>query len=74
MIEMLKQKKQLELNFSRYFEIYNIVIKSDNFWKQLNNMVDFPFVYEELKNNYNYETTNTCRKLGITIQDRLHSF
>lgn len=30
---MLKQNNQLELNFSKYTELYNIVIKEDNFWK-----------------------------------------
>lgn len=49
---MLKQKNQLELNFSKYSELYDIVIKPDNFWKQLNDMIDFSFVYEELKDKY----------------------
>lgn len=44
---MLKVNNQLELNFSKYSELYDIVIKPDNFWKQLNNMVDFLFAYEE---------------------------
>lgn len=30
---MLKQNNQLELNFSNYTELYNIVIKEDNFWR-----------------------------------------
>lgn len=52
MIKMLKQKNQLELNFSKHIELYDILIKPDNFWKQLNDMVDFSFVYEELKDKY----------------------
>lgn len=32
-IKMLKQKEQLELNFSKYIELYDILIKLDNFWK-----------------------------------------
>ena len=43
-IKMLKQKEQLELNFSKYIELYDILIKLDNFWKQLNGMVNFSFV------------------------------
>ena len=38
---MLKQNEQMKLNFSKYSELYNIVIKPDNFWKQLNDMVDY---------------------------------
>ena len=57
---MLKQKKQLELNFSKYSELYEIVIKPDNFWKQLNDMIDFSFVYEEIKDKYSSTMGRTC--------------
>ena len=57
---MLKQKNQLELNFSKYSELYDIVIKPDNFWRQLNDMVDFLFVYEELKDKYSSTMGRTC--------------
>ena len=57
---MLKQKEQLELNFSKHIELYDILIKPDNFWKQLNDMVDFSFVYEELKNKYSSTMGRTC--------------
>ena len=57
---MLKQKNQLELNFSKYSELYDIVIKPDNFWRQLNDMVDFSFVYEELKDKYSSTMGRTC--------------
>ena len=49
---MLKAQKQLELNISPYIELYNILISEDNFWRQLNDMIDFSFVYEILKNKY----------------------
>ena len=57
---MLKQKNQLELNFSKHIELYNILIKPDNFWKQLNDMIDFSFVYEELKDKYSSTMGRTC--------------
>ena len=57
---MLKQKNQLELNFSKHIELYDILIKPDNFWKQLNDMVDFSFVYEELKDKYSSAMGRTC--------------
>lgn len=60
---MLKQKQQLELNFSSYSELYNIVVKQDNFWRQLNDMVDFSFVYEELKDNYSSTMGRTCEDI-----------
>ena len=60
---MLKQKQQLELNFSSYSELYDIVVKPDNFWRQLNDMVDFSFVYEELKDNYSSTMGRTCEDI-----------
>ena len=47
LITMLKKNNQLDLNFSKYLGLYDIIIKPDNFWKQLSDMVDFSFVYEE---------------------------
>ena len=64
---MLKQNKQLELSFSKYTELYDIVISSDNFWKQLNDMVDFSFVYEELKDKYS-------STMGRTSEDVIRMF
>ena len=57
---MLKQQNQLELNFSKHIELYAILIKPDNFWKQLNDMVDFTFVFEELRNKYSSTMGRTC--------------
>ena len=57
---MLKQKNQLQLNFSKYSELYGIIIKPNNFWKQLSDMVDFSFVYEELKDKYSSTMGRTC--------------
>lgn len=60
---MLKQKNQLELNFSKYSELYDIVIKPNNFWKQLSDMVNFSFVYEELKDKYSSTMGRTCEDI-----------
>ena len=67
MISMLKQNTQLELNFSKHIELYDILIKPDNFWKQLNEMVDFSFVYEELKDKYS-------STMGRTSEDVIRMF
>ena len=62
-INMLKKTSQLELNFSKHIELYDILIKPDNFWKQLNNMIDFSFVYEELKDKYSSTMGRTCEDI-----------
>ena len=64
---MLKRKEQLELNFSKHNELYDILIKPDNFWKQLNDMVDFSFVYENLKDKYS-------STMGRTSEDVIRMF
>ena len=63
MIVMLKQNNQLELNFSKHKELYDILIKPNNFWKQLNDMIDFSFVYEELKDKYSSTMGRTCEDI-----------
>ncbi|MEG2610606.1 MAG: IS1182 family transposase [Bacilli bacterium] len=57
---MLKKNNQLELNFSKHIELYDILIEEDNIWKQLNNMINFSFVYDELKNKYSSTMGRTC--------------
>lgn len=49
---MLKANNQTSFSLSNYVNLYDILIKKDNFWRQLNEMVDFSFVYNELKNKY----------------------
>lgn len=67
MINMLKKSNQLELSFSKHTELYDILIKPDNFWRQLNDMIDFSFVYEELKDKYS-------STMGRTSEDVIRMF
>ena len=60
---MLKKKNQLELNLSKHIELYDLLIKPDNFWRQLNDMVDFSFVYNELKDKYSSTMGRTCEDI-----------
>jgi IS5 family transposase len=43
---------QQTLVLSPYLELYNLVIPKDNILRQINELIDFSFVYEELKENY----------------------
>lgn len=49
---MLKLQKQLSISFSDHSELYDILIPEDNFWRQLNDSIDFSFVYDTLKDKY----------------------
>ena len=64
---MLKMTNQLELNFSKHIELYDILIPEDNFWRQLNDMIDFSFVVEMLRDKYS-------STMGRTAEDVIRMF
>ena len=43
---------QQSLNLSPYSAIYDVVVPKDNMLRKINDLIDFSFGYEELKNNY----------------------
>ena len=49
---MLKENNQLSFCLSSHASLYDLLIEENNFWRQLKNMVDFSFVYDELKDKY----------------------
>jgi Transposase DDE domain./Transposase domain (DUF772). len=49
---MLKSSEQSQMNISPYMDLYDLIIDKDNFWRQLNELVDFSFIYAEIKDNY----------------------
>lgn len=40
---------QQKLMISQYLDLYDIVVPKDNMLRQINELVDFSFVYDELK-------------------------
>ena len=47
---MIEQQQKLVL--SPYMEIYELVIPKDNLLRQIKELVDFSFIYDELLANY----------------------
>lgn len=45
-------KTQTQLNLSEYSKLYDILVPADNELRQINELVDFTFVYDELKDKY----------------------
>lgn len=45
-------KKQEKMILSEYMGIYDLVIPKENMLRKINELIDFSFVYEELKNKY----------------------
>ena len=44
--------KQETLNLSPYMALYDLIIPKNNMLRQINELVDFSFILDELKNNY----------------------
>lgn len=44
--------RQTELKMSKYMELYDILVPKDNKLRQIKEMIDFEFIYEEVKNKY----------------------
>lgn len=60
-------QNQQSMIFSPYMGIYDLVVPEDNLLRRFNNLVDFSFVYDELKDNY-------CRDNGRNSIDPIRMF
>ena len=49
---MLKENNQLNFCLSSHVSLFDVLIEKDNFCRQLKDMFDFSFVYDELKDKY----------------------
>ena len=47
---MLSQQEKL--HFSDHSSLYDILVKKDNMLRKMNELIDFSFVRDELKNKY----------------------
>ena len=59
---MLKKYQQMEMSMSPYLNLYDILIKKDNFWRQLKEHIDFGFIREVLAKKYS-------DRMGRTAED-----
>lgn len=60
-------KKQISLTLSPYMEIYDLVVPKDNLLRQMNELVDFTFIYDELVSVY-------CQNNGRGAIDPIRMF
>src|SRR5262245_20289397 len=62
---MIRQQQTLML--SPYAKLYDMLIPKDNMLRQINELVDFTFIYEELKDKY-------CQNNGRNAIDPIRMF
>ncbi|MDF9627276.1 IS1182 family transposase [Bacillus cereus] len=60
-------QNQQSMVFSPYMDIYELIVPKDNLLRKINNLVDFSFVYEELKDKY-------CHNNGRNAIDPVRMF
>lgn len=60
-------QSQQTMTFSPYMAIYDLVVPKDNFLRKINDLVDFTFVYDELKDKY-------CHYNGRNAVDPIRMF
>lgn len=65
---MLRENNQMTIDdISEYEGIYKVLIKKDNIWRQMKDLIDFSFVYDLLKDSYS-------STMGRTAQDVVRMF
>ena len=71
-------QQQLEIQLSPYAGLYDIVVPQDDIYRQLDRLVDFSFVYEEIGKNYSWkkgrfaeDPVRMFKYLLVKIIDRL---
>lgn len=57
---MLEQ--QQAISFSDYSSLYDLIIPKDNLLRQINDLMDFSFVYQELQDKYCHDNGRTGHK------------
>lgn len=60
---MLKRSNQLEISFSPYKELYDILIPKNNKWRRMKEEIDFSFIYDELKDSYSEDMGRTAKNV-----------
>ena len=60
-------KRQQELNFSPYVDLYEKLIPKDHIFRRINELVDFSFIEEELEKKY-------CQNNGRTAESPVRMF
>src|ERR1700730_2932850 len=70
-------RQQQSMPLSKYMAIYDIVVPKDNLLRRLNELIDFSFVYDELKDKYCHdngrEAVNPIRMFKYLLLKTIHN-
>lgn len=65
---MLKNNNQMHMSFSKYNDIYDILISEDNKWRRMKNEIDFSFVYDIVKESYSSTMGRTAKDVDFMFK------
>jgi len=59
--------QQVKFQFSAYSSLYNLIVPKQNLLRKINDLIDFPFVYNELVTKY-------CHNNGRAAESPIRMF
>ena len=65
---MLRKNNQMTISFSKFNDIYDILISEDNKWRRMKNEIDFSFVYDLVKDNYSITMGRTAKNVEFMFK------
>ena len=54
---------QLKLSLSYYSDLYDMIVPKDHILRKIRELVDFSFIYDELKNKYCLDNGRNAKNL-----------
>ena len=58
----------MTISFSKFNDIYDILISEDNKWRRMKNEIDFSFVYDLVKDNYSITMGRTAKNVEFMFK------
>lgn len=65
---MLKDNAQMELDVTKNYELYEKLVPKDNFFRKLDDYVDFSFLYDHLEENYSKDFGRPAKDLVMLFK------
>ena len=58
---------QLKLSLSYYSDLYDMIVPKDHILRKIRELVDFSFIYDELKNKYCLDNGRNAKKTLLLL-------
>ena len=65
---------QLKLGLSYYSDLYDMIVPKDHILRKIRELVDFSFIYDELKNIHGYSRCDAAGLSNMQLQGAVSIF